>query len=185
MAAKERKRRLNKRRRQSRQRHPLRITSSREQSDYGGGPREDTLKHRAAALAEIIQAYPQQIAFGLASREESGWIYGRLYLVGAINYDQRIAAERLNKSVVTYRRLLRRGQLRAANIEAIRVGTGEVEDLSIVAEKAFERASAEYDRRISALKECGENVFYAVMESLETDRLTDLDLIRRGLDALR
>ena len=152
-------------------------------------PGEGALRHRAGKLSEIIVMYPGQIAMSLAARDESHWIFGRLYLVGVISYDQLLASERLQKAVITYRKLLiRHGSIRIADPEreAMRVGGSKSEDLSPLAEKRLERATKEYDRNILTLKDCSPDVADAVIRAMDNDSLGDMDLemIRRGLEAL-
>lgn len=182
----------NKRRRkvkqhQTRERQTRSLSGERDDS----GPKEYTLRHRASKLAQIIATYPQQIALGLATREDAGWVFGRLYLVGAIDYDQKAAAERLSRAVATYRRLLHK--LGPRVMRAVTTPEGPVfegrsspsrEDLSPAAERQFEKAKKEYDRHLSILRACGEEVEYAVLRTLETDVLKDLSRIQTGLNAL-
>lgn len=152
---------------------------------YNAGPGEYTLRHRANRLAEIISAYPQQIAMGLASRDEASWLFGRLYLVGAIDHDQKSAAERLAKAVVTYRRLFHRHYgAKMSVVDPVIIRSSRGEDLSPSAEKAFERASRDYDRNMSVLRSCGYEIEEAVMAALDNDCLSNLSLICDGLNAL-
>ena len=184
MAKKVRDKRRKTQRRQK-QRLRSEVVGVSERQDIGPG--EFMLNHRAARLAEIIAAYPQQIALGLAGREDAGWLFGRLYLVGAIDQDQKSAAEKLSKAVVTYRRLFHKHygpKMSVVDPDVLRANGRSGEDLSAAAEKAFERASKEYERNMGLLRVCGHQVKQAVMVALDSDTLSDLNFIRRGLDSL-
>jgi hypothetical protein len=183
VSKKERRRRVRKNHQGKNHQRPSRPIQERDDS----GPRQYTLNHRARKLSEIISAYPQQIALGLANRDDASWIFGRLYLVGALDYDQKAAAERLNFAVATYRRLLHRyhgPKLSNPNLDIPLIDGGREEDLSPAAEKRFEKARREYDRHMEILHACGQNVEEAVMNALEKDVLVSLALVCQGLNAL-
>jgi hypothetical protein len=151
------------------------------------GPSPYVLKHRAQQLAKLITIFPHQIAFGLSDREDSAWLYGQLYLVGIISQDQKIVAERLHKTIATYRRLLHK--LNGSVSDLSNVGGGSREDLSEPAQKALAKAQAEYDSAIAALRTCGTEVTREIMYGLDKDWFsgdakTGLELVRKGLDAL-
>lgn len=155
------------------------------------GPSDYTLRRRADELIKCIKLYPEGVALSLAERDEAGWHFGRLYLVGAIDRHQKWAAERLDRTVSTYRRLLNRHSIVKSNTgQALNKmlssskGSGS-EDLSPQAEKRFRKAEEEYDKVIGVLDDRGEKVKEAIMRALEYDEITDLDLIREGLDAIR
>ena len=155
--------------------------------DLDVGPKQEMLSHRASRIAEIIVAYPNQIAKGLAEREEAGWIFGRLYLVGVIDRDQKVAAERLIWAVSTYRRMLNKYYgVKAADLDlAFMRGDGPPsEDLSDQMEKKFSKIKAEYDTKMNLLLSCGETTARAVLDAWEFDSLTNLAMLRQGLDTL-
>lgn len=171
-----------------RQRSNTKLSIVNDVEEVFSGPNEYTVRQRARKLSEIITAYPQHIALGLASRDEAGWIFGRLYLVGVINVEQRIAAEALLRISTLYKKMLNRyyGSHTSNSFgEIVRVDGKSEEDLSELAEKRFEKVRREYNRVITLLRESGDHVSRAVLIALETDSPTDLLLIRKGLDALR
>lgn len=146
-------------------------------------PSEYAILRRADALAECIRLYPNDVAYGLASREEAGWHFGRLFLIGAIDKFQYIAAERLDQVTRRYKHLLNKySLLKISNWES--VGGASPEDLSPAASKRFEKVSKEYHIYQDALKECGPEVQQAVMEALDKDAMTDLVHLKRGLDII-
>ena len=146
-------------------------------------PSEYGLRRRADALAECIRLYPNEVAYGLSRHEEAGWHFGRLFLIGAIDKFQYIAAERLDQVTRRYKHLLNKYSLmKISNWES--VGGASPEDLSPAASKRFQKVSKEYHIYQDALKECGPEVQYAVMEALDKDTMTDLGHLKRGLDVI-
>lgn len=143
-----------------------------------------TVSQRAARLSELIAAYPHKIAYDLAMRDDAGWVFGRLFLVGAIDHDQKIAAERLGRAVHNYHRLLHRHYGPKVSNPSFEVGQATGEDLSKQAEKKLRRAIQEYERVVGVLRLCGDKVERDILQALEIDSLTDLDSVRLGLEAL-
>ena len=143
------------------------------------------LRRRADALAECIRLYPRDVALGLAARDEAGWHFGRLYLIGAINMYQYAAAQRLDWVTRRYRRMLVRvGHVSAVDPSSVG-GTGASgEDLSEEAQRRMAKARRDYDQMYDILGDCPGQVREAVVGALERDALEDLDLLRQGLDAL-
>lgn len=150
---------------------------------YRAIPNEYTLERRAEKLAQVIKLYPNEVARGLAERPDAGWHFGRLYLVGAIDGVQRDAARKLDRVAREYQKTLHRySSLRA--LDPMKVGGHSAEDLSPAAEKRFLRIKEQYDWMLERLTKQGEDVKTAVMDALKKDEVTDLALIRKGLDAL-
>ena len=143
------------------------------------------LQRRADSLAECIRLYPRDVALGLAARDEAGWHFGRLYLIGAINVYQYAAAQRLDWVTRRYRRMLVRVTHVSAVDPASAGGTSASgEDLSEEAQRRVGKARRDYDQMYDILGECPGRVREAVVGALERDALADLDLLRQGLDAL-
>lgn len=145
------------------------------------------LQKRVRALAECIRLYPDEVAEGLAKRDEAGWCFGQLYLIGAIDMIQYSAAKQLDQIVRRYKRLLHRhGLVEARDIErAMLTGSGSSgEDLSDQAIKTAERIYDDYKVSHDKLTSAGRHVREAMFSALEKDRVSDLTLIRIGLDAL-
>ena len=147
-------------------------------SEYG-------LQRRADALAEVIRVYPGDVALGLAARNEAGWHFGRLYLIGAIDTHQYAAAQRLDWVTRRYRRML----VRVTHVSAVDPSSAggtrtPGEDLSEEAQRRVGKARRDYDQMYDILSDCPAGVRDAVVGTLERDALTDLDLLRQGLDAL-
>lgn len=178
MAGKERKRQIRKK--HQRQKHKLShkapLVSDNRLNEYA-------VRHRAVKLSQIISAYPQDIAYGLARKDEAGWHFGRLYLVGAIDLQQYSASKDFDRTVRQYKRMLHRyPDAFARNYE--HVGGGSSEDLS---EPVLKRCVNAYERFFdlyNKLDECGLEVKDALFAALEKDAIIDLELLRRGLDAL-
>ena len=148
------------------------------------GPSEYTLRRRADGLEECLHLYPTAIAMDLAHREEAGWHFGRLYLVGAIDRYQYYAAQRLARVVWRYRRMLSRYSHASASDPAGAIAKGVTEDLSEAAQRRFARARKDYDQVMGILDGCSDLVRGAVMAALERDEVADLSLLRQGLTAL-
>ena len=143
------------------------------------------LRRRADALAEVIRVYPGDVALGLAARDEAGWHFGRLYLIGAIDTHQYAAAQRLDWVTRRYRRMLVRVTHVSAVDPASAGGTRTSgEDLSEEAQRRMGKARRDYDQMYDILKDCPAGVREAVVGTLERDALTDLSMLRQGLDAL-
>ena len=141
------------------------------------------LKHRADMIAEIIRQYPDQIARGLAEREEASWLFGCLYLVGAISRDQLSTAEQLDKVTRSFLRCLKKyGHLVAS--DPSHIPTSSHEDLSKRAEGHFRRVKEQYEGLHEILEDCGEGVVKAIEDVLRKETLTDLRLVRKGLTAI-
>jgi len=150
----------------------------------GLGPSKYMLRRRADALAEVIRVYPGDVALGLAARDEAGWHFGRLYLIGAINMYQYAAAQRLDWVTRRYRRMLvKHGHVSAVDTASAGTRTSG-EDLSEEAQRRMGKARRDYDQMYDILSDCPAGVREAVVGTLERDALTDLDLLRQGLDAL-
>jgi hypothetical protein len=149
-------------------------------------PTEYTLRRRAAALAECIKLFPDEIANGLAKHPEAYWCFGQFFLVSLFNDKQYSAAKKLDRTVRQYRRLLHRhGLVEAKNIEMAMSGIGmSSEDLSDQADELAERICNEYNVAVKKLTNAGENVRDAVIEALDKDVITDPVLVLKGLDAL-
>ena len=146
-------------------------------------PSEYGLRRRADALAKCIRLYPNEVVYGLARHEEAGWHFGRLFLIGAIDKFQYIAAERLDQATRRYKHLLNKYSLmKISNWESF--GGASPEDLSPAASRRFQKVSKEYHIYQDALKECGPEVQHAVMEALDKDTMTDLGHLKRGLDVI-
>ncbi len=145
--------------------------------------REFQLQEREKKLLELLDLYPNQVVRGLAVRPEAEWHYGRLYLVGALSKDQYDAACSLDKITRTYRLMIKRyGHVKAAKHEP---GSGATrEDLSLSAEKKMRKVNEKYREMYGALKECGPKIEKAVIDTLEYDKQSDLELLRNGLSIL-
>ena len=134
-------------------------------------------------IADIIREYPDQIARGLAEREEASWLFGCLYLVGAISRDQLSTAERLDKATRSYLRCLKKyGHLVAS--DPSHIPSSSHEDLSKGAERHFRRVKEQYEGLHEILADCGEDVLKAIEDALRKETLTDLKLVSRGLTAI-
>ncbi len=142
------------------------------------------LQRRADQLARVILLYPRDVALGLAARDEAGWHFGRLYLIGAINMYQYAAAQRLDWVTRRYRRMLVRVTHVGAVDPASTGGGKSAEDLSEEAQRRMAKARRDYDQMYDILGECPDGVREAVVGALERDAVTDLSMLRQGLDAL-
>lgn len=145
--------------------------------------REYKLQERETALLNLIQRYPNQVVRGLAMRNEAEWHYGRLYLVGAITRQNYEAACHLDKTTRAYQIMIRRyGHVQSARYE--QGSSSTTEDLSKSAQKRCKKIKEKYDAVYGALRECGEEVEKAVVETLRQDVESDLELLRRGLTVI-
>ena len=155
--------------------------------DQGRGPTDYTLRKRAEKVSECLRLYPQEVALGLAKRDEAGWAFGRLFLVGAIDAEQYEAAKRLDRVVRQYKYMFHRhGLVAAMNLDMMMTGTLGIstEDLSETAIRECEKACDAYIVSYNRLGKCGLDVRKAILTALDKDLITDLHLLRRGLDGL-
>ena len=145
--------------------------------------REYQLQEREQKIMHLLDSFPNKIVRGLAMRSEAEWHYGRLYLVGAITKDQYDAANSLDRITRSYRMMIKRyGHVKAAKHEASSGST--TEDLSLSAQNKMEKVQKKYNEMYGVLKECGEEIEKAIIDALEKDEQTDLELIRDGLTVL-
>lgn len=128
----------------------------------------------------------------LSRYPEAEWLFGRLYLVGALTRTQYEAAERLSEVVKRYRRLLApHVEVKAFDPESMATFGQSPEDLSARASNRLLAVQGIYMEYYRALQNCGRgedgmSVVRAVFAALDTDHPTGLDilLIKRGLNAL-
>ncbi len=147
------------------------------------GLNEFTLNHRAEMILKCLQLYPLAVSKGLAKNPEANWLFGCLYLVGALNRNQYDACDRLDRITRRYRALLMpHTRIRGFNPEFVQGNTGE--DLSPLASARLQKATEQYVVYYTTLKAAGTGVVEAIFKTLDKDLPTDLDLIRLGLDAL-
>lgn len=160
-------------------------------SERDDGPTDHTLDRRAEKLIETIIRYPdlavQSIGRDLAKQQYAGTIFGRLYMLGAIDWQTRLAADKFVTTLKQYRQgLSKYSTVRISNYE--NTGTGgsssPSEDLSDAALKRFKKIQKKYDHLRGILKECGADVEKAVMDAADDEILGDLVLIKRGLVAI-
>ncbi len=152
------------------------------------GPTTHTLDRRAEKIIETIIRYPelavQTIGRDLALQQYAGTIFGRLQIIGAIDWQQRLAGEKFTTTLKQYRQGMSKYlSTRTSNFESVGGGTG-TEDLSPAALKRFKRIQKRYDYARDMLNQCGEDVEQAVMNAVDREILGDLALIKAGLDVL-
>lgn len=141
------------------------------------------LQHREQELLDLLEIYPNRIIRRLATQQEAGWHYGRLYLIGVLTRDQYEAANHLSKVTRSYDMMLRHyGHVRAAGYE--KATSPGIEDLSLSAQKKFARVKKKYDIVYNILKACGKDVETAIINTLREDEKSNVELLRRGLTVL-
>ena len=141
------------------------------------------LQHREKALVDLMQRYNGHLIRSLATKQDARWCYGMLYLIGVINDEQYEAAKELESRTKTYEGMLvRHGIVRASSYS--KTSGSSAEDLSKGAQKKMKKAKGKYEGVYGVLKECGEEVQKAVLETLRKDKVSDINKIRRGLTAI-
>lgn len=141
------------------------------------------LQHRERALLGLMQRYNGYLVRNLAEQQDARWCYGMLYLIGVINREQYEAAKRFEQDTKVYESMLvRYGIVKGSSYE--KTSGASVEDLSQSAQKRMKRAKVRYDGVYGVLKECGDEVRKAIVDTLRNDKVSDIDLIRQGLTAL-
>ncbi len=153
------------------------------------GPTSYTLDRRAEKLIQTIIHYPElaakSIGRDLAMQQFAGTIFGRLYMIGAIDNHERIAGEKLVTTLKQYRQGMSRfSVVRAANYEHVGGGSASTEDLSAAALKRFKRIQKKHDRLRWLLKWCGADIEKAVMSAADDDILGNATFIKRGLQVI-
>lgn len=153
------------------------------------GPTSYTLDRRAEKLIQTIIRYPelaaQSIGRDLAMKQHAGTVFGRLYIIGAIDYHERVAGEKLVTTLKQYRQGMSKfSAIRVVNYEHAGGGGSTSEDLSDEALKRFKRIQKKYDRLRYLLKRCGEDIENAVMRAADDEILGDASLIKRGLQVI-
>lgn len=163
------------------------VKATRPQKTQRMGPTPQTIVDRAHKLIECLSIYPQDIALSLARQPESSWLFGRLYLIGALTRAQYDAADRLSKATQRYRSLIApHSKAKGFDPEALRVSGGGLEDIGEEASRKLRRAQAKYEHYYKVLNQSGDLVPRVIFQALDTDKPVPehLVLIRRGLDAL-
>lgn len=140
-------------------------------------------RKRIVELSKIISKYPECIVRKLARRKEASWLFGRLYLLGAISQNQFKVAERLDLIIRNYRRIFGRFVNQPGAIDYSAVGGDTIEDLTDSALKKASRAQREYDRAMRAISRAGDDAKQAIIIGYDKDKLVvSPDLIAEALE---
>jgi hypothetical protein len=141
------------------------------------------LQHREKALLSLLEKYNGHLIRNLAKQQDARWCYGMLYLIGVINHEQYQAVKRLEQETKVYESMLvRHGIVKGSNYQ--KTSGSSAEDLSKSAQKKMKKAKERYEGVYGVLKDCGDEIHKAVVDTLRNDRVSNIDLIRRGLTAI-